>query len=63
MPFRVDKIGGKFTLFNIHKKRIVQKQFNSMDGAIGFAKNSIRFREKKNSKVTKKNNKTFVLPV
>ena len=61
MPFRVDKSGNEFTLFNIHKKRLVQKSFKTMDGAIGFAKNAIRFREKKDSKVTKKGNKTFIL--
>jgi hypothetical protein len=63
MPFRVNKKGDKYTLFNIHKKRLVQKEFNTLDGAIGFAKNAIRFREKKNSKITKKGNNTFVLPV
>lgn len=62
MPFRVDKNGDKFVLFNIHKKRLVQKNFNTLDGAIGFAKNAIRFRERKESKVTKKGNKTFILP-
>ena len=63
MPFRVDKSGDNFTLFNIHKKRLVQKTFKTKEGAIGFAKNAIRFREKKNSKVTNKGNKTFVLPI
>ena len=47
MPFRVDDKGSKFTLFNIHKKKLVAKEFNTKDGAIGFAKNAIRFRERK----------------
>ena len=62
MPFRVDKSGNEFTLFNIHKKRLVQKTFKTMDGPIGFAKNAIRFREKKSSRVLKRKGKTFILP-
>ena len=33
-----------------------------MEGAIGFGKNSIRFRERKDSKVSKKKGKTFIMP-
>ncbi len=62
MPFRVDDKGSKFTLFNIHKKKLVAKEFNTKDGAIGFAKNAIRFRERKDSKIVKKDGKTFILP-
>ena len=51
MPFRIDKVGSKFKLFNLKKKEYAKKEFNSKEGAIGFGKNSIRFREKKNSKV------------
>ena len=51
MPFRIIKQGDTYSLFNIHKKRLVQKTFRSREGAIGFAKNAIRFRERKNSKV------------
>ena len=47
MPFRIIKQGDNFALFNIHKKRLVQKTFRSKEGAIGFAQNAIRFREKK----------------
>ena len=62
MPFRVDKAKDKFKLFNLTKKEYAKKEFNSIEGAIGFAKNSIRFREKKDSKISKKNGKTFIMP-
>ena len=62
MPFRVDKVKDKFKLFNLTKKEYAKKEFNSMEGAIGFGKNSIRFRERKDSKVSKKNGKTFIMP-
>ena len=62
MPFRVDKKEDKFKLFNLTKKEYAKKEFNSMEGAIGFGKNSIRFRERKDSKVSKKNGKTFIMP-
>ena len=62
MPFRVDKTKDKFKLFNLTKKQYAKKEFNSIEGAIGFAKNSIRFREKKDSKILKKNGKTFIMP-
>ena len=51
MPFKIEKSGDKFKLFNIHKKEYVKKEFNSREGAIGFGKNAIRFREKKKSKI------------
>lgn len=59
MPFRIDKVDSKFKLYNLTKKEYAKKIFNSKEGAIGFAKNAIKFREKKNSKVV--GNK--VLPV
>tara|TARA_Y100001937_G_C7114632_1_gene329505 strand:- start:1069 stop:1275 length:207 start_codon:yes stop_codon:yes gene_type:complete len=62
MPFRVDKDKDKFKLFNLTKKQYANKSFNSMESAISFAKNAIRFRERKNSSVQKKNGKTFILP-
>lgn len=63
MPFRVDKNkDNEFLLFNINKKRLVQKVFKSKESAINFGKNSIKFREKKDSKVSLKNGKTFILP-
>lgn len=63
MPFRVDKKNDKFKLFNLTKKLYAKKEFNSLEASINFARNSIRFREKKDSKVSKKNGKTFILPV
>ena len=51
MPFLIKKDGEKFKLFNIHKKEYVKKDFNSKEGAIGFARNAIRYREKVDSKV------------
>ena len=51
MPFRIEKVGDKFKLFNLTKKEYAKKEFKSREGAIGFAKNAIRYREKKNSKV------------
>jgi len=71
MPFRLDyfKKGHAgmeyphYMLYNIHKDKYAKKVFRNKDGAINFAKNSIMFREKKKSKVTKKGNKTFILPV
>ena len=62
MPFRVDQKKETFKLFNLTKKQYAQKDFKSIEGAIGFAKNAIRFREKKSSRVLKKNGKTFILP-
>lgn len=53
MPFRIDKKGDKFKLFNLTKKEYVKKEFNSREGAVGFGKNAIRYREKTDSKVIK----------
>ena len=53
MPFRIDKKGDKFKLFNLTKKEYVKKVFNSREGAVGFGKNAIRYREKTDSKVIK----------
>lgn len=70
MPFRLDKMKSMpgmpephYHLWNIHKKQYAKKVFKSKEGAIGFAKNAIRFREKKESKVIKKGGKTFIMPV
>ncbi len=62
MPFRLDQSKDKYKLFNLTKKKYANKEFNTETGAINFAKNSIRFREKKDSKITKRNNKIFILP-
>jgi hypothetical protein len=70
MPFRLDYFpkGHKgmmyshYMLYNIHKKSYAKKTFKTKEGAINFAKNSIRFREKKPSKIQIKYGKTFILP-
>ena len=62
MPFRLDQSKDKYKLFNLTKKKYANKEFNTETSAINFAKNSIRFREKKDSKITKRNNKIFILP-
>ena len=62
MPFRVDEDQNFFKLFNLTKKQHAKKSFKSLEGAIGFAKNAIRFREKKSSRVLKRKGKTFILP-
>ena len=59
MPFRVDKKEDKFKLFNLTKKEYGKKTFNSLESAISFGKNAIRFRERKKSKVEKKKRKNF----
>lgn len=70
MPWRLDffKKGHEgmdyphYMLYNIHKDKYAKKIFRNKDGAINFAKNAIKFREKKDSKIVKKGNKTFILP-
>lgn len=52
-----------FMLWNIHKKKYYNKTFKSRESAINMAKAAVKFRERKESKVTKKNGKTFILPV
>ena len=52
-----------FMLWNIHKKKYYNKTFKTRDAAINMAKAAIKFRERKESKVVKKNGKTFILPV
>lgn len=70
MPFRIDfmkSMKGEsqphYHLFNLNKKQYAKKYFLTKESAISFAKNAIRFREKKNSKVVNKGGKTFVLPI
>jgi GT2 family glycosyltransferase len=70
MPFRLDFFkegheGKKFPhymLFNMTKKTYAKKHFKTKEGAINFAKNAIKFREKKDSRITMKGNRTFILP-
>jgi hypothetical protein len=59
MPFQIihykegheNKKFPHFMLKNIHTGEIVKKHFRDKEGAIGFAKNAIRYREKVDSKV------------
>lgn len=51
MPFRIEKKGERYKLFNLTKKEYVKKDFASREGAIGFGKNAIRYREKKTAQV------------
>lgn len=59
MPFRIDSFPKghdgmnypHFMLYNLNKKQYAKKVFKTRDSAISFAKNAIRFREKKDSKV------------
>ncbi len=59
MPFRIDSFPKghdgmaypHFMLYNLNKKEYAKKVFKTRDSAINFAKNSIRFREKKDSVV------------
>lgn len=69
MPFRVDYMKSMkglkephYHLFNMNKKTYAKKVFNTKQGAISFAKNAIKFRERKDSKVVNKGGKTFILP-
>lgn len=52
-----------YMLRNINTGVMVKKHFRSRDGAIGFAKNSIRFREKKDSKIVGKGDNVKILPI
>jgi len=52
-----------FMLWNLDKKKYYNKSFRSKDAAINMAKNAIRYREKKESKIIKKNGKTRIIPI
>lgn len=52
-----------YMLKNIHTGKMVKKAFRNRDGAINFARNSIRFREKKESKVVGKGDNVKILPI
>tara|TARA_Y100001963_G_C6703418_1_gene410660 strand:- start:633 stop:887 length:255 start_codon:yes stop_codon:yes gene_type:complete len=52
-----------YMLRNINTGVMVKKAFRSKEGAIGFAKNAIRFREKKQSKVIGKGDNVKILPI
>jgi len=52
-----------YMLKNINTGVMVKKAFRTRDGAINFAKNSIRFREKKDSKIVGKGDNVKILPI
>ena len=52
-----------YMLKNINTGVMVKKAFRTRDGAINFAKNSIRFREKKDSKIVGKGDNVKILLV
>lgn len=51
MPFRIDKKGEKYRLFNLTKKIYVKSEYNTKESAVNAGKNFIRYREKTKSKV------------
>jgi hypothetical protein len=51
MPYRVEKNGAGFKLYNTNTQSYAKKTFKSKETAVNFAKNAIRFSEKKDSKV------------
>ena len=60
MPFEIRKVGDKFRLYNLHKKKFAKPSFNSRAAAINSAKGYIKYRERKASKVV---NNRFILPI
>jgi hypothetical protein len=47
MPYEVKKIGGKFQLFNINKKKLIMVTFKTKESAINQGKNWMKFRKEK----------------
>ena len=43
MPWRIDKVGDKFKLYNLDKKKYVNKSFNSRSSASSARKNYARY--------------------
>ena len=60
MPFEIRKVGDKFRLYNLHKKKFAKPSFNSKETAINAGKRYISFREKKASKVM---NNRLIIPI
>jgi len=50
MPFRIDKVGDKYKLYNLDKKSYAKKSFNSRKAANNMKKNYMNYdrRKKKN---------------
>ena len=47
MPFRIDKIGAKYYLYNLHKKQYAKAKFNTFQSAVNQGKNYARYRHEK----------------
>ena len=43
MPWRIDKVGDKFNLYNLDKKKYVNKSFNTRASASSARKNYARY--------------------
>ena len=43
MPWRIDKVGDKYKLYNLDKKKYVNKTFNTRKSAIATRKNYGRY--------------------
>jgi hypothetical protein len=52
-----------YMLYKFEKKEMGKRHFKTMESAINSAKQAIKFREKKEAKVVKRGNKTYVVPV
>lgn len=52
-----------YMLYNINKKQLGKRHFNTKQAAINSGKQAIAYREKKKAKVVNKNNKTYIVPI
>jgi hypothetical protein len=52
-----------YMLYKFESKQMGKRHFKSKESAINSAKQAIKFREKKESKIVKRNNKTYVVPI
>ena len=51
MPYRIDKVGDVYKLWNIDKKEYVKRFFKARASATNAGKQYIKFREKRKAKV------------
>ena len=47
MPYQVKKVGSKFKLYNLYKKKFVNVKYKSKQSAINSAKAFMRYRREK----------------
>ena len=45
MPYRVDKVGGSYKLYNLSKKTYVNKKYKSKEAAMNAGRNFGRYRK------------------